>query len=41
MEERKFCQCCGMPLDKPAVMAAIAEKTASGLYPDNLWEVRV
>ena len=26
--------------DKPAVMAAIAEKTASGLYPDNLWEVR-
>ncbi|EOS67701.1 sugar phosphate nucleotidyltransferase [Oscillibacter sp. 1-3] len=27
--------------DKPAVMAAIAEKTASGLYPDNLWEVRV
>ena len=26
--------------DKPAVVAAIAEKTASGLYPDNLWEVR-
>ena len=25
--------------DKPAVMAAIAEKTAAGLYPDNLWEV--
>ena len=25
--------------DKPAVMAAIAEKTASGLYPDQLWEV--
>ena len=25
--------------DKPAVMAAIADKTASGLYPDDLWEV--
>ena len=25
--------------DKPAVTAAIAEKTASGLYPDNLWGV--
>ena len=25
--------------DKPVVVAAIAEKTASGLYPDNLWEV--
>lgn len=25
--------------DKPVVMAAIAEKTAQGLYPDNLWEV--
>lgn len=24
--------------DKPVVVAAIAEKTASGLYPDNLWE---
>ena len=24
--------------DKPAVTAAIAEKTASGLYPDRLWE---
>lgn len=24
--------------DKPIVVAAIAEKTASGLYPDNLWE---
>ena len=24
--------------DKPTVMAAIAEKTASGLYPDRLWE---
>ena len=23
--------------DKPVVVAAIAEKTASGLYPDNLW----
>ena len=23
--------------DKPAVVAAIAEKTASGLYPDDLW----
>ena len=26
--------------DKPAVVAAIAEKTASGLYPDDLWGVR-
>jgi len=25
--------------DKPTVVAAIAEKTASGLYPDKLWEV--
>ena len=25
--------------DKPLVVAAIAEKTASGLYPDRLWEV--
>ena len=25
--------------DKPAVVAAIAEKTAAGLYPDRLWEV--
>ena len=25
--------------DKPTVTAAIAEKTAAGLYPDNLWEV--
>lgn len=25
--------------DKPAVTAAIAEKTAAGLYPDRLWEV--
>ncbi len=25
--------------DKPVVVAAIAEKTAHGLYPDNLWEV--
>ena len=24
--------------DKPVVVAAIAEKTASGLYPDKLWE---
>ena len=24
--------------DKPVVVAAIAEKTASGLYPENLWE---
>jgi len=24
--------------DKPTVVAAIAEKTTSGLYPDNLWE---
>ena len=26
--------------DKPVVVAAIAEKTASGMYPDNLWEVK-
>ena len=25
--------------DKPAVTAAIAEKTGAGLYPDHLWEV--
>lgn len=25
--------------DKPTVVAAIAEKTAAGLYPDRLWEV--
>ena len=25
--------------DKPAVVAALAEKTAAGLYPDRLWEV--
>ena len=25
--------------DKPTVVAAIAEKTASGLYPEELWEV--
>lgn len=25
--------------DKPIVMQAIADKTASGSYPDNLWEV--
>ena len=25
--------------DKPNVVAAIAEKTAAGLYPDRLWEV--
>jgi len=25
--------------DKPTVMAAIAEKTKAGLYPDRLWEV--
>jgi len=25
--------------DKPTVMAAIAEKTKAGLYPDHLWEV--
>ena len=24
--------------DKPIVVAAIAEKTAAGVYPDNLWE---
>ena len=26
-------------LHQEMVMAAIAEKTAQGLYPDNLWEV--
>ncbi|MCI8538968.1 MAG: NTP transferase domain-containing protein [Oscillospiraceae bacterium] len=26
--------------DKPEVVAAIAEKTAAGLYPDQLWEVK-
>lgn len=26
--------------DKPAVVAAIAQKTADGLYPDDLWEGR-
>lgn len=25
--------------DKPVVVAAIADKTAEGVYPDNLWEV--
>ena len=25
--------------DKPVVVKAIADKTADGLYPDNLWEV--
>ena len=25
--------------DKPTVVAAIAEKTRDGLYPDRLWEV--
>ncbi len=25
--------------DKPTVVAAIAEKTRNGLYPDRLWEV--
>ncbi|MEG2931594.1 MAG: nucleotidyltransferase, partial [Ruthenibacterium sp.] len=24
--------------DKPVVVAAIAAKTAEGMYPDNLWE---
>ncbi len=26
--------------DKPIVVAAIAEKTAAGLYPDNLWQAQ-
>ena len=26
--------------DKPVVVQAIADKTAAGLYPDNLWEVQ-
>ena len=25
--------------DKPLVVAAIAEKTAAGMYPENLWEI--
>ena len=25
--------------DRPVVLRAIADMTASGLYPDNLWEV--
>lgn len=32
MEERKFCQCCGMPLDKPEVMGTEADGTLSGDY---------
>lgn len=28
------------PQDKPEVVAAIAEKTAAGLYPDDLWGVK-
>ena len=25
--------------DKPVVVKAIADKTAEGVYPDDLWEV--
>ncbi len=32
MEERKFCQCCGMPLDKPADAGTEADGTLSGDY---------
>ena len=32
MEERKFCQCCGMPLDKPEDAGTGADGTLSGDY---------
>ncbi|MCI8811283.1 MAG: WYL domain-containing protein [Oscillibacter sp.] len=32
MEERKFCQCCGMPLDKPEDAGTEADGTPSGDY---------
>ena len=32
MEERKFCQCCGMPLDKPEDAGTEADGARSGDY---------
>ena len=32
MEERKFCQCCGMPLDKPEDKGVEADGSLSGDY---------
>ena len=32
MEERKFCQCCGMPLDKPEDAGTETDGTLSGDY---------
>ena len=32
MEERNFCQCCGMPLDKPEDAGTEADGTLSGEY---------
>lgn len=32
MEERKFCQCCGMPLDKPQDQGTEADGSPSGEY---------
>lgn len=32
MEERKFCQCCAMPLDKPEDQGTEADGTPSGDY---------
>ena len=32
MEERKFCQCCAMPLDKPEDQGTEADGTLSGDY---------
>ena len=32
MEDRKFCQCCGMPLDKPEDAGTEADGTLSGEY---------
>lgn len=32
MEERKFCQCCGMPLDKPEDKGTEADSSLSGEY---------
>ncbi len=32
MEERKFCQCCGMPLDKPEDMGTETDGTPNGDY---------
>ena len=32
MEERKFCQCCGMPLDKPEDAGTETNGSRSGEY---------